>query len=246
MFPEISADLSKQENLKIISSYLNMENDDEVIQYLKDRDLDIDRALENKLVTSATKLVDSVINLWESKLRIENFTSFIQIGLDLKIFEVLTQNLKTTFEMLNVRNELIQIFEQKTRMVFSPMDTEEFLASISSAFINDFVSNFGYNFMGKDRLIELESVCLQYKMDLSIVNKTSINHSNKINLGAIYDELESVQSNSSPLLENFNSYIMKIKLALLSNCGFVNYDVNANNELNNLINELEEIDFTIE
>ena len=246
MFPGISEDKSRKENIQIIASYLNMTSEEEVENYLIEKQLDLDKALENKVVSSATKLVDGVIDLWQSKLNISHFDTFMQQGMDLKTFESLTQNLIRTFEMLNFRQELIKIFEQKTRRVFSPMDTEEYLASISTSYINDFVSNFGYNFMQKDRLIELEELCSEYKMDLSTLNRQSISDKSMSELSKIYDGSDEDGRTPSPLIDNFNGYITKVKLALLSNCGFVNYDVNANNELNTLISELNTINFTPE
>jgi hypothetical protein len=203
-----------------------------------------DKALENKTISSATKLVDAVIELWKSKLTSTNFESFLKLGMDASTFDSLTENLIMTFEVLNVRNELITLFEQKTRMVSSPMDTEEYLASISSAYINDFVSNFGYNFMQHERVLELEEICKDYRIDLTALEVSDDKYSES-KLIQIYDGTVSNDKSNSPLIANFNSYIVKIKLALLSNCGMVNYDVNANNELNDLIKQLENVNFSI-
>lgn len=245
MFPGISNEISRSENLSIIGSYLNMTSNEEVQAYLESRNMDLDKALENKTISSATKLVDAVIELWKSKLTSTNFESFLKLGMDTSTFDSLTENLITTFEVLNVRNELINLFEQKTRMVFSPMDTEEYLASISSAYINDFVSNFGYNFMQHERVLELEEICKDYRIDLSALEVSQDKYSES-KLVQIYDGTVSNDKSNNPLIANFNAYIVKIKLALISNCGMVNYDVNANNELNDLIKQLENVNFSIE
>jgi hypothetical protein len=245
MFPGISSEKSRSENLVIIASYLNMTNEEEVQDYLNSHQMDLDKALENKVVSSATKLVDAVIELWKSKLTAAHFESFLNLGMEANTFDSLIENLMTTFNVLNVRHELIKIFEQKTRMVFSPMDTEEYLASISTAYINDFVSNFGYNFMQHERISELEEICTSYRIDLTALNERPVNSRAEGSLIQIYDANHN-DSVENPLISNFNAYIVKIKLALLSNCGLVNYDVNANNELISLIGQLENVNFSVE
>jgi hypothetical protein len=245
MFPGISAEKSRSENLGIIATYLNMSSEEEGQEYLNSRQMDLDKALENKVVSSATKLVDAVIELWKSKLTAAHFETFLNLGMEANTFDSLIENLLTTFNVLNVRHELIKIFEQKTRMVFSPMDTEEYLASISTAYINDFVSNFGYNFMQHERIAELEELCTSYRIDLTALNERPVNSRAEGTLIQIYDANHN-DNVENPLIANFNAYIVKIKLALLSNCGLVNYDVNANNELNRLIEQLENVDFTVE
>lgn len=125
------------------------------------------------------------------------------------------------------------------------MDTEEYLASISTAYINDFVSNFGYNFMQHERISELEEICTSYRIDLTALNERPVNSRAEGSLIQIYDANHN-DSVENPLISNFNAYIVKIKLALLSNCGLVNYDVNANNELISLIGQLENVNFSVE
>ncbi len=100
--------------------------------------------------------------------------------------------------------------------------------------------------MQKERLIELEQLCIDYRMDLSTLNRQSVTANTMSSLSAIYDGNEIDGTIHTPLIDNFNGYITKVKLALLSNCGFVNYDINANNELNILISELNLISFTVE
>ena len=48
------------------------------------------------------------------------------------------------------------------------------------------------------------------------------------------------------MIANYNKWLSKIKIALISNCGFVNYNVVENHELKELIAELEKLNFSIE
>ena len=46
--------------------------------------------------------------------------------------------------------------------------------------------------------------------------------------------------------DGYNKFLLKLKLALLGNCGFVNYDVIENNKLSLIIKRVNELNFTIE
>jgi hypothetical protein len=104
--------------------------------------------------------------------------------------------------------------------------------------------------MGDERIDELRIVCEELNIDFSALmsNKPL---PNKNDLIPFFDNQDSTDSNLNelrfnPMIENYNKYITKLKLSLLSNCGFVNYDVQANNELIILIKKINDLSFTIQ
>ena len=241
-FPDLSNSKTKAENLKIIQGYIKVDSIEEVETYLKEKEIDLDKVLENKVATTATLLVDKLIAKWKDNINIENFISFTEKGLKQSTFDSLSNNLFLTFDSLNLRDKLITIFEQKTKMLTLPEETEEQLASISSDFFNDFVANFGFNFMQTDRINELKEIAQEYQLDISSLfsEQKNIREDDLINI------FDNNHISDAPLINSFNNYILKIKLALLSNCGFVNYNVNANNEINTLLSGLDQIEFKIQ
>ena len=67
----------------------------------------------------------------------------------------------------------------------------------------------------------------------------------------MFDYQEHTGNNSAllefnPMIENYNKYISMFKVALISNCGFVNYDVNANNELVNILKRVDVLNINIQ
>jgi len=244
MFPEISGELSLEANLKVIANRLMLDSTKEAELYLADKGIDLTLALENRVLTSASKLVDIVLDEWQSVLNLNRLAHYIDLGLDKNALDQLITNLLETFQRLNVRNELIALFEQKTRLIHAPSDTEEYLASIITEYINDFVSNFGFNFMKDDRLEELLSIAQIYKQDMRLITRDSI-EDKEDQLLLIYNKMDSVDNVSPPLRENFRLFILKMKLAMLSNCGFVTYDMEQNDSLKRLINQLNEIRFSL-
>jgi hypothetical protein len=245
IFPEVSQDKTRRENLQCIADKLRFNSIDEAEHYLVDKQIDLDAALENRVLTSASKLVDAVIDQWKKNTSIEHFSFYFDRGLDKAAFIELTENLFLTFDTLSVRNELIELFEQKTRLIYAPSETEEYLAAIISEFINDFVSNFGFNFMRFERMDDVLHVALEYQQDIGLLQKLS-EHESRERLLVIYDKADTQENIPPPLIDNFQLFILKMKLAMLSNCGFAKYDIVANEQLNQLLGRIEQLNFSIQ
>jgi|GEM_PF-5195617 hypothetical protein len=244
LFPDISSSLSREENLRIICNQLQLDDIASTENYLKEKEIDLDIALENHIHTNATKLVDGVLTHWKEKLHIENFQTFINQGLEKSAMVALVDNLLETFEILGIRNELIELFEQKTKLINAPKDTEEYLSSLITAYINDFSANFGLNFMKPERVDEVLKIAEEFKIDLKLMNKKS--HVEQQNtLLAIYDKMDSRDAVSPPLIDNFQLYVLKMKLAMISNCGFAEYNIDSNRSLSQIIEKMQQLEFRL-
>jgi len=243
--PNLNSNMNTEENLLVLKDDFKMNSLEEVTQYLEEHEIDIDKVLENKVITSATRLVDGVIELWSERVKIENFSSYTENGLKTNTLNTLVDNLIETFEILNVRNTLISLFERKTRMIDPGPNAIEYLAYVSSNYINEFVSNFGVSFMSEDRLAEIHEIGSEFKIDMGLLNANS-KEPKAEELIDIFDAPASVEHQSIPLIENYSVFILKTRLALLSNCGFANYDVKSNDELSSIISNIESLQFNLD
>ena len=121
---------------------------------------------------------------------------------------------------------------------------EEFLASICTNYINDFVVNVGFNFMSDNKIEEFKKIANDFKINFNELTQDT-SATNKEELAFIFED-KSSDIDYAPMIARYNKFILKLKLALLGNCGFVNYDVVENNRLSNIINKVNELDFAIE
>jgi hypothetical protein len=242
MFPSISIENTRETNLQIICDQLKLDSIEATEAYLRSKDIDLDTALENRVLTSASKLVDAILDHWKKRLDIEGFQNYFDMGLEKNAMVSLIENLLETFQTLDIRNELIELFEHKTRLISAPSDTEEYLAAIITEFINDFISNFGFNFMKEERIQEVMKIAHEYNQDLSLITREGKENKSAVLLD-IYDKMETRDAVAPPLIENFQLFILKLKLAMLSNCGFANYNIASNNQLNEMIQQLESFNF---
>jgi hypothetical protein len=123
-------------------------------------------------------------------------------------------------------------------------DTDEYLASIISSYINDFVSNFGFNFMSNDRLTQVLNLAKEFSIesDLLMLSQDTVSEQDIQN---IFDEDDSSNdlSLTYPVVNHYRSFITKIQLILLSNCGFRNYNIEENEQLKVVLSQIEKLSF---
>lgn len=128
---------------------------------------------------------------------------------------------------------------------------KSFFASVSSQYLNDFISNFGFNFYNDEKLKELETISSDFELNYETLISSNNSYVNEIVIKNIFDNISNNDVNAiddglNAMIANYNKWLSKIKIALISNCGFVNYNVVENHELKELIAELEKLNFSIE
>jgi hypothetical protein len=242
-YPMLSTEYSRAKNLELLKNELMFNSIQEVEDFLSMQGIDLDKVLENRTKTTSEKLVDLIIDHWKSKLSWENFQIFFQAGLTKSVFEVYTENLVKTFSLLHLEAQMVELFRKKIHVVKYSRESEEYLASVSTSLLNEFVTNFGYSFINVDKLNEIEELKQEFPIDFAILRNENVGVSEK-ELKDLFDGMGNKMSNSSSQLSDaFRLYIQKIKVVLLSNCGFVNFDIQSNNQLSDLVNRLEQLNF---
>jgi hypothetical protein len=235
---------SEKENKIILKEKLGVDSESDVDDWLAKNDIDLSVVLQNIHITAASKLVDGVIDIWKEKLQNGSITAYEPLGLDVLTMRSIIDNLFRTFEIFEVRNKLILIFERKTRLMRVSNDTDEYLASIISSYINDFVSNFGFNFMSDERKNQVIELAGQYKVDtrLLLFDASDLNETD-IQRYFEEDDSSNTLTITYPSVEHYMSFITKIQLILLSNCGFRSYNIAENERLSTIMSNLNTLNF---
>lgn len=240
----LSVNLSMDENRKILKDKQLLSDDTSLDSWLTENDIDLNKVLQNVHVTAASTLVDGVLEIWKSKLDVSHFKDYIDIGLQPKCVQLIAENLIRTFGIFEVRRELIKIFERKTRLMKVSNDTDEYLASIITSYINDFVSNFGFNFMTEERKELVMNLADQYSIDSHLL-KAEHRAADREAIQRIFEEDDSSNNLliTFPVIEHYNAFISKVQLIMLSNCGFRDFNVAENEKLKQLMENIEVINF---
>jgi hypothetical protein len=244
-FPLLSALNSKEQNIEILRKGFLLGSPEEVLSYLESKGINIDKLFENSTKLSKTAiLIDELIKLWKSEnLSINNLQNFIELGISTNVIEHLIEHFSTAIERFDLKEKLTKRFVKKISDYSSNRGIEEYLSEISAYLLNDFILNFGIRYLSNEELHEIQEVGVQYNLDL----KEAINFEEKSisdqELKNLFDQIsdnnldELLVTSWSPLLKNYNLWFSKLKIGMLANCGFVNYDEIANNDLKVLLSE---------
>ena len=103
--------------------------------------------------------------------------------------------------------------------------------------------------MSAERLEELKQIASIYNIDLqTVVEEVAI--PDKSRLKDFFNADKTSDSSGSAdytyMIGSYNKFLLKLKLAILSNCGFVNYDVEANDQLSKLLEQMDILNFNLE
>ena len=249
-FPQLKSENSKDQNIELLRQANLYETTEEVEKFIENQNIDMEKVFSNKLKTTASNLVDGLFKLIQAKLSLSNFEIFISKGLSKNSLSSMIETLNSSIENLRIKHFLANIVEKKTHRIQISRNDEEYLTGVCTNYINDFISNFGFNKMTEERIAELRLVSneLNLNLDALIHNKPQ---PVKNELIPLFDYQEHTGNNSAllefnPMIENYNKYISMFKVALISNCGFINYDVNANNELVNILKRVDVLNINIQ
>jgi hypothetical protein len=247
-FPRLRMENSRETNLEILREDLYYTSIDEVEQFLSDSHVDLDKVFSNKVNTSASSLVDGLFELWRAKMKYEKFDELNTAGLSRKAFTELIEILETTIDHLGLVDFLTVLVEKKTSRLQVGRDAEEYLAAVCANYLNDFVVNMGFNYMSDNRLEELQQLSVTYNLNItSLFDKKEA--PSKKDLIPVFQTAAPAggmtETEFAPMIESYNRFVLKIKLALLSNCGFVHYDVIANEQLSKQLNRVSGMQFNI-
>ncbi len=250
-FPGVNLENSKQDNLEVIRNSLYLDTIEEVEEFLNERNIDYDLVFANQLKTTATKLLQGLFELWLNRFEFDRFSDFEANGLTRKAFIDLRESMLSTIDSMGLREQLLTIIQNRTRSIHFGNSTEEYLSAICAAYINDFVTNFGFSLVSSEKVQELELIGEEYNFHAQGVLKPDSGVITDETLVQVFDGLSSINGNSNvledmkPMIDNYGNFVTKIKLALLANCGFVNYDLEANAKLGDLLKEIDSLNFNL-
>ena len=186
---------------------------------------------------------------WKSEIKYDRFGELISAGLSRNTFDYIIDTIVTTIEHLNLEVFLTSNVEKKTQRLQMGRDAEEYLASLCANYINDFLINVGFNYMSNERLEELNKIAETYNINIKALTDSKPDPKNSELKDFFNTEKTSGVSAAADftyMINSYNQFILKLKLAILSNCGFVNYDVQANNQLSSLLDKMDALHFNLE
>ena len=238
-YPEISNADSYEAAIEILKQNLWLSSNEEVETFLADKGIKKENLFIKKETKSKAQFYTALLlDNWATKINNpSNLDYFITNGLSRSSINILCDHFSKIIKNRGFENKLELILNDIVSEIFINKDVEEFIAETFSLLINEIVINFDINYFTAEELVEINNLKITenfkfYKKTIPTDPKTIQdlfeNHSN-----------ESSKANSI-FLDKYNKWIEYFRISLLVNCGFVNYNEQANNQLKALIIDFKE------
>jgi hypothetical protein len=233
-YPELKTVNSIDEAIEILKRNLWLANNEEVESFLIQKGIKKETLFLTKETKSKSQyFTELVLNYWETKIsNASNFEYFISNGFSKNSLSFLSDHWIKIVENRNIKTKLERILNDIVSETETNRGIEEFLAETISLIINEIIMNFDLNYFTAEELAEIDN----------LKNNNNFNFYNllkQIDNDTIHNLFENNSNEktilNSVVLEKYNKWIEFFRISLLVNCGFVNYDENANNELKELM-----------
>jgi hypothetical protein len=247
-FPELNDTYSTERNLEIIKNSLGISTIDEVVHILEEQGLEIDKLFpKKKKLSTIDTILDNIIDQWRLQVNDVSASTFKEMGFSADVIKIVREAYEHSFKFYDFTEFLRKVIKEKYQGISLDSEAEKYLAAVISQYFNEFIGQFGVNELQlevfdnvKTLQPQLGTYIDQYLSDRSVPDE--------IILIDLFDKLGEdalTARETNALVEGFNNYLNKFKVAMLSNCGFVQYDIDKNNELGLLIKSVKGYSFEI-
>ena len=236
-YPELHNATTYEEALNVLKLKMMLPSTKDVESLLSDNGIKKEEIFIKKNSLSKSEYyTDLVLSFWTKKIKEAScFNEFTSMGISINNIDFLTDHLLVLIKKREVKQKLIKILDEVISEINHNQNNEAFLAETFALIINDFVYNFDIHYLSEEERTELKNVINNYSN--SYFDKKSLQDSDTI--ATLFDNTN--LDVKTIALEKYNRWIEFLKLSLLVNSGFVNYDEGANEELKSIVNQYDNL-----
>ena len=236
-YPELHNATTYEEALNVLKLKMMLPSTKDVESLLSDNGIKKEEIFIKKNSLSKSEYyTDLVLSFWTKKIKeVSCFNKFTSMGISINNIDFLTDHLLVLIKKREVKQKLIKILDEVISEINHNQNNEAFLAETFALIINDFVYNFDIHYLSEEERTELKNVINNYSN--SYFDKKSLQDSDTI--ATLFDNTN--LDVKTIALEKYNRWIEFLKLSLLVNSGFVNYDEGANEELKSIVNQYDNL-----
>lgn len=234
-YPALKEVQSQEEAMSILKKALWLNSDEEVEQFLQSKGISTKNIFSKEKPKSKAELyVVKVLNTWKEKIHeMNSFTYFVSNGIQQSDIAFITNHLEEILHSRNLEEQLVKITNEVTSETRINHGVEDFLAETISAVINDFVINMDLNYIDEATFNELNN-------SIQISFNHYGNKPNQVDLTTLFSSKLLIDAKEI-LLKKYNTWLEKLRISLLVNSGFAQYDEVANSQLNTIVNNIENL-----
>lgn len=234
--PELKKAENIEQAISILKKELWLNSDQDVLDVLQTHNINKNAFVKKvNTKTRAQYYTDILFNFWRNDLEkndLEKFNYFINNGISKETLNFLIDFYFKLFQQRNIKLKVEQLINNITSETEINSGIEVFLSELFTMIVNEMVFNFDKNFYKTEEINEIEKLDYNFKY----FNKNKNKNLEAIKL--VFDESDDSLIVNQVILEKFNKWIETLRISLIINTGFVDYDEVSNNELKNVLQQM--------
>lgn len=233
-YPELKQAKSKTEMLTILQKHLWLSSHEAVEDFLKDSGIEIADLFQQEEANSSKSeyYVQLILDSWLTKINnLDQYRDFIAHGLNRNSLIFVVSYFKELLKKRNVASKIVRLLNDIISEIDVNHGYEIFLTETFSLVINELIFNFDVNYFTEEEKEEARSILgsnpnrfFERKLDTSASAISTLFDAEHIDVRAI-------------ALQKYNKWIEYLRLSLLVNAGYIDYDEQANQELKLLVEQ---------
>jgi hypothetical protein len=237
-YPELKNVNSYEEAIGILKQKLWLSSHEEAETFLAAKGIKKENLFSKSEIKSKAQFyTELVLDHWLKKIiNPADLDYFTSNGISRTNLGFLTEHLSKIIAGRGLKKKLERILNDIVSDIFIDHTIKVFLAETFALLVNEIVINFDIHYFTGEELAEVDQLTVNnsfkfYKKLISIDAKTIEN---------LFGDDGDHYSVNRIVLDKYNKWIESFRISSLVNCGFVNYDEQANSDLRVLINEFKE------
>jgi len=233
-YPELKQARSKAEMLTILQKHLWLSSHEAVEDFLKDSGIEIAELFQQEETNSSKSeyYVQLILESWLTKINnLDQYRDFIAHGLNRNSLIFVVSYFKELLKKRNVASKIVRLLNDIISEIDVNHGYEIFLTETSSLVINELIFNFDVSYFTEEEKEEARNILVsnpnrffERKLDTSASAISALFDAEHIDVRAI-------------ALQKYNKWIEYLRLSLLVNAGYIDYDEQANQELKLLVEQ---------
>ncbi|MGE8377070.1 MAG: virulence factor SrfC family protein [Sphingobacterium sp.] len=233
-YPELKQAKTKEEMLTILQKHLWLSSHEAVEDFLKDSGITITDLFQQEETNSSKSeyYVQLILESWLTKINnLDQYKDFIAHGLNRNSLIFVVSYFKELLKKRHVATKIVILLNDIISEIDVNHGYEIFLTETFSLVINELIFNFDVNYFTEEEKEEARNILaynpnrfFERQFDTSASAVSALFDAEHIDVRVI-------------ALQKYNKWIEYLRLSLLVNAGYIDYDEQANQELKLLVEQ---------
>lgn len=257
--PRLSPENTDEENIQIIAEDYKLLglSSQEIINRVNEKfGINLKLLFEdwNTQNNPSLTLAKLASNIWGDQLSMDNFTVFIDRGLEENLLAKLFDNLKKTYGIIDLDEIISSKIKSYVDLYKKTESAKELIADLAATSINNFVQTSGWDKLTEEQKDKIRQTCNNHNLVFRIPNdKEDTSDLSEVEVSELFEfitKMNKMMTNRSmnrtvltkvPVIKHFNQWIDRMQLSFIANCQSPDYNIEGNKKMGEIIKQMQQI-----